>query len=114
VSEALLDEVKTIMGGNIKDDDEFIGDLRYVSADGEIDIPIKDAATGLKTFAYLYRLIENGHITPETILIIDEPEEHLHPKWAVEVARHPVGRADVVLRLSTSTEDVDAGVLEVA
>ena len=87
VSEALLDEVKTIMGGNIKDDDEFIGDLRYVSADGEIDIPIKDAATGLKTFAYLYRLIENGHITPETILIIDEPEVHLHPKWVVEFAR---------------------------
>lgn len=87
VSEALLDEVKTIMGGNIKDDDEFIGDLRYVSADGEIDIPIKDAATGLKTFAYLYRLIENGHITPETILVIDEPEVHLHPKWVVEFAR---------------------------
>ena len=87
VPEALLDEMKTIMGGNIKDDDEFIDDLRYVSADGEIDIPIKDAATGLKTFAYLYRLIENGHITPETVLIIDEPEVHLHPKWVVEFAR---------------------------
>lgn len=86
VPEALLDEVKTIMGGNIKDD-EFIGDLRYVSADKEIDIPIEDAATGLKTFAYLYRLIENGHITPETVLIIDEPEVHLHPKWVVEFAR---------------------------
>lgn len=87
VPEALLDEIKTIMGGNIKDDDEFIDVLRYVSADGEIDIPIKDAATGLKTFAYLYRLIENGHITPETILVIDEPEVHLHPKWVVEFAR---------------------------
>ena len=88
VQEALLDEVKTIMGGNIKESgDKFIGDLHYVSADGVIDIPIKDAATGLKTFAYLYRLIENGHITPETVLIIDEPEVHLHPKWVVEFAR---------------------------
>ena len=86
VQEALLDEVKTIMGGNIKES-EFIGDLHYVSADGEIDIPIKYAATGLKTFAYLYCLIENGHITPETVLIIDEPEVHLHPKWVVEFAR---------------------------
>ena len=35
VPEALLDEVKTIIGGNIKEsDDEFIGDLHYVSADG--------------------------------------------------------------------------------
>ena len=48
---------------------------------------IEDAATGLKTFAYLYRLIEKGHITPETVLIIDEPEVHLHPKWVVEFAR---------------------------
>ena len=88
VPEELLDEVKRIMGGSIKEDeDEFIDNLRYVSADGEIDIPIKDAATGLKTFAYLYRLIENGHITPETVLIIDEPEVHLHPKWVVEFAR---------------------------
>ena len=88
VPEELLDEVKRIMGGSIKEDeDEFIDNLRYVSADGVIDIPIKDAATGLKTFAYLYRLIENGHITPETILVIDEPEVHLHPKWVVEFAR---------------------------
>ena len=88
VQEALLDEVKTIMGGNIKEsDDEFIGDLHYVSADGVIDIPIKDAATGLKSFAYLYSLGKNGYITPETVLIIDEPEVHLHPKWVVEFAR---------------------------
>ena len=87
VPEVLLDEVKAIMDGSIKEKDLGTLKLRYVSADGEIDIPIKDAATGLKTFAYLYRLIENGHITPETVLIIDEPEVHLHPKWVVEFAR---------------------------
>ena len=84
----VLDEVKAIMGGSIKEEKDLgILKLRYVSADKEIDIPIKDAATGLKSFAYLYRLIENGHITPETILVIDEPEVHLHPKWVVEFAR---------------------------
>ena len=88
VPEVLLDEVKAIMGGSIKEEKNMgILKLRYVSADKEIDIPIEDAATGLKTFAYLYRLIENGHITPETVLIIDEPEVHLHPKWVVEFAR---------------------------
>ncbi len=88
VPEVLLDEVKAIIGGSIKEEKDLgILKLRYVSADKEIDIPIEDAATGLKTFAYLYRLIENGHITPETILVIDEPEVHLHPKWVVEFAR---------------------------
>ena len=76
------------MGGSIREEeDAVVPKLRYVSADKEIDIPIEDAATGLKTFAYLYRLIEKGHITPETVLIIDEPEVHLHPKWVVEFAR---------------------------
>ena len=85
---ALLDEVRSIMGGSIREEeDAVVPKLRYVSADKEIDIPIEDAATGLKTFAYLYRLIEKGHITPETVLIIDEPEVHLHPKWVVEFAR---------------------------
>lgn len=88
VPEVLLDEVKAIIGGSIKEEKDLgILKLRYVSADKEIDIPIEDAATGLKTFAYLYRLIENGHITSETVLIIDEPEVHLHPKWVVEFAR---------------------------
>lgn len=85
---ALLDEVRSVMGGSIREEeDAVVPKLRYVSADKEIDIPIEDAATGLKTFAYLYRLIEKGHITPETVLIIDEPEVHLHPKWVVEFAR---------------------------
>ena len=85
---ALLDEVRSIMGGSIREEeDAVVPKLRYVSADKEIDIPIEDAATGLKTFAYLYRLIEKGHITPETVLVIDEPEVHLHPKWVVEFAR---------------------------
>ena len=44
-------------------------------------------ATGLKTFSYLYRFLENGYITTETVLIIEEPEVHLHPKWVVEYAR---------------------------
>ncbi len=85
---ALLDEVRSVMDGSIKEDeDELVDKLHYISADGVIDIPIKDMATGLKTFAYLYRFIENGYITTETVLIIDEPEVHLHPKWVVEYAR---------------------------
>ena len=43
------------MGGSIREEeDAVVPKLRYVSADKEIDIPIEDAATGLKTFAYLY------------------------------------------------------------
>ena len=51
---ALLDEVRSVMDGSIKEDeDELVDKLHYISADGVIDIPIKDMATGLKTCAYL-------------------------------------------------------------
>ena len=32
-------------------------------------------------------LLNNGSINKNTLLIIDEPEAHLHPQWIVEYAR---------------------------
>ena len=52
-----------------------------------INIELAKAATGFKTFSYLQRLLENGYLTPETLLLIDDPEAHLHPQWIVEYAR---------------------------
>ena len=35
----------------------------------------------------MLRLLENEWLDEETILLIDEPEAHLHPQWIVEFAR---------------------------
>lgn len=75
--EAILDEDDTFRNKN----------LRYVSNDKKINIRLCDVATGFKTFSYLQRLLENGHLNDETLLMIDEPEAHLHPQWIVEFAR---------------------------
>ena len=32
-------------------------------------------------------LLKNGWLTTNTLLVIDEPEVHLHPKWQVEYCR---------------------------
>ncbi|MBE2288915.1 MAG: ATP-binding protein [Chitinophagaceae bacterium] len=46
-----------------------------------------DCATGIKAFAIIQLLLRNGTINEKTLLIIDEPEVHLHPQWIVEYAR---------------------------
>ena len=44
-------------------------------------------ASGLKTFVILKKLLQNGVLVEKGVLILDEPEVHLHPQWIVEYAR---------------------------
>lgn len=62
-------------------------ELRFVSEDGKVNIPIEKVATGFKTFSYLQRLVECNLLNESTLLLLDEPEAHLHPQWVVEYAR---------------------------
>jgi len=44
-------------------------------------------ASGIKSLGIIQLLLSGGTINQNTILIIDEPEVHLHPKWEVEYAK---------------------------
>lgn len=63
-------------------DDPFI----YKRNDGK-EFNLLECATGLKSFAILRLLYKNGFLNDSSLLIIDEPEAHLHPQWVVEYAR---------------------------
>ena len=84
----ILLRLKMLMKGYVKADKQPYGreELRYVRKDG-LNIKLEDTATGLKTFAYIQCLLENGHLNERTLLLIDEPEAHLHPQWVVEFAK---------------------------
>lgn len=58
----------------------------YKREDGS-EFDLLNCATGIKSFAMLQMMLKNGFIDKYTLLIIDEPESHLHPQWIVEYAR---------------------------
>lgn len=83
----MLIRIQRLIHGTIKlNDNDFEDEMRYIR-DDELDIPLIEAATGIKSFASIIRLLENGYLDKNTLLIIDEPEAHLHPQWIVEYAR---------------------------
>lgn len=73
-------------GEGMAEDDSFFDSFRYNRDDGQT-FPLFDSATGIKSFSVLQMLLRNGVINKNTLLIIDEPEAHLHPQWIVEYAR---------------------------
>ena len=45
------------------------------------EINVKNLSMGLKTFAIIKMLLQNGTLEENGTLILDEPEIHLHPEW---------------------------------
>lgn len=116
----LLLRIKNLLGGKaILSEDDIIEDksLRYVSSDKKINIDLSEVATGFKTFSYLQLLLENGYLNDETLLMIDEPEAHLHPQWIVEFARLLVlmnKNLGLKVMLASHNPDMVAAIHEIA
>lgn len=49
-------------------------------------INVSNLSTGLKSFLIIKKLITDNLITNRDILILDEPEIHLHPEWQIVYA----------------------------
>lgn len=47
---------------------------------------VENWSAGMKSFAILKRLLENGTLHEKGVLILDEPEIHLHPEWQLRYA----------------------------
>lgn len=84
----LLIRIKNLIGGEVRVQDTIYQgkELRFIRKGDNLNIKLEDTATGMKTFAYIQKLIENGYLNERTLLLIDEPEAHLHPKWIFELA----------------------------
>jgi len=75
-----------IMNGDASyDDDYFVGGFKYKRADGK-SFDLAECATGIKSFSIIQMLLKNLFLSGDTLMILDEPETHLHPQWIVEYA----------------------------
>ena len=78
---------KTISGSIHYDQDSDRFSFKKKRADKKLTIDILNSASGIKSFGILQLLDASGEFDKPALLIIDEPEVHLHPEWQVEYAK---------------------------
>jgi ABC-type cobalamin/Fe3+-siderophores transport system ATPase subunit len=74
--------INDVINGKIYYDDK-IKEFRFKKEDG--DFAIKNTADGEKSIGIIQSLI-NKELDSDSLIIMDEPEIHLHPDWQVKLA----------------------------
>jgi predicted ATPase len=81
--ESILSSIHSVTNGEFKEDKES---LMFMENGLKKPIPLSSVSAGIKTFIIIKRLLELGEIKERNILILDEPEIHLHPAWQLQFA----------------------------
>ena len=89
----------------------------FARQDGHGPIPLEECATGIKSLSILNLLYKKGCLGRKTLLVVDEPEAHLHPQWILEYAKILVQlnrRLGVRLLVTTHSPDMLNAIRRVA
>lgn len=76
--------LESVVNGRIviKNEEDY-----YLEKDGwSQPISFANLSVGLKSFVILKMLIERGALEEKDVIVLDEPEVHLHPQWQVAYA----------------------------
>jgi len=78
--------------------DRSVRQFMYKKAHEGIDEPFQsqNTATGIKSIGILKLLLNSGLIREHSLLILDEPEVNLNPKWQIEYAKLLVSLAQAM------------------
>lgn len=62
------------------------GNYSYRTSELNGTLEMSNLSTGIKSFIILKTLLRNGSINDNGVVILDEPEIHLHPEWQLKFA----------------------------
>ena len=88
INDALLTErldefknklVQLTQGDFLEKDNKFV----FLESTSNQEIELENLSTGIKALAIILKLIENHDISDNSMIVLDEPEIHLHPKWQI-------------------------------
>lgn len=75
--DSIVSKIDNIIPGTLTVRDSGL----YYEETGKEPLKVQNLATGSKMFSIIKNLLEKGEINFDTMLILDEPESHLHPEW---------------------------------
>lgn len=79
--------IESIIGGRFKYDKQIKDFCFSTTKNGsKINLQTINVASGIKTFGIIQLLLEADELNSGKMLVIDEPENHLHPQWQIECA----------------------------
>lgn len=74
----LLKKIRSAIDGDFREDQD---NLAFMEKGSRKPVELMNTSAGIKTFLIIKRLLETGEIKERGVLILDEPEIHLHPEW---------------------------------
>lgn len=102
----IFSQIEKVISGQLvfeENSNDFVFKRKLSDSNGNEPIESFNIATGIKSFGIIQLLLNSGAINPTSILIIDEPEVHLHPKWEIEYAKILVALSKVGIPIVIST-----------
>lgn len=77
--------LRKVVDGDITND-QMTGEF-YLQLNGYNEpVALLNLSTGMKSFVILKMLLEKGSLSEKDVVILDEPEIHLHPQWQIAYA----------------------------
>lgn len=81
---SIINKIETVCTGNVTTTSSR--EYGYIEPGSNGILHIKNISAGLKSFVILKTLLQNGVISYNGTMILDEPEVHLHPEWQLLLA----------------------------